>query len=432
MQAGTLDLVYVAPERLLGECFLTRLDTCRIALFAIDEAHCVSKWGHDFRPEYLQLAVLHKRFHLVPRTALTATADSITRREIQEHLELTGSYSFVTGLDRPNISYRIVPKTKPCYQLLTFLQAEHPGQTGIIYCLSRVRVEKTVAWLQARGITILPYHAGLDKHDREVNQDRFLKENDVVMVATIAFGMGIDKPDVRFVAHLDPPKSLEAYYQETGRAGRDGLPSDAWMSYGLKDAILLRQMIDSSEVPEERKRVERWKLDALLRYCETTRCRRQVLLDYFDAPLAKPCGNCDTCLEPVEGFDGTEAAQKVLSAVYRTGETFSVAHVINVLRGNVSERIRHFHHDRLSVYGIGTELGRAEWHAVFRQLVAMNLLTVDMMGHGGLHLGANCRPVLRGEQRITLRRNMGRRRASLEGKQTASAEGCAREDTSMS
>ena len=405
MRAGEIDLVYVAPERLLGEPFLALLAACRIALFAIDEAHCVSQWGHDFRPEYRQLTVLRQRFPKVPRIALTATADGPTRREILEHLELGGGRIFVAGFDRPNIRYRIVTKSNPRAKFLAFLQAEHAEQSGIVYCLSRAKVERTASWLRVHGVLALPYHAGLDKRNRDIHQDRFLKEDGVVMVATVAFGMGIDKPNVRFVAHLDLPKSLEAYYQETGRAGRDGLPSDAWMTYGLQDVVLLRQMIDGSEASDERKRVERQKLEALLGLCETTRCRRQVLLEHFDEYLAKPCGNCDTCLEPVESFDGTEAARKTLSAVYRTGQVFGTAHVIDVLLGGDTGDIRRFGHDRLSVHGIGTDFKREEWRSIFRQLVAMGLLVVDTEGHGGLRLGPACRPVLRGEQMVALHRD---------------------------
>ena len=405
MRTGIMDLVYVAPERLLSESFLSLLEGCRIALFAIDEAHCVSQWGHDFRPEYRQLTILRQRFPSVPRLALTATADRPTRREILDHLELSGGHTFLSSFDRPNIRYHIVSKSDPRGQFLDFFQNRHAGQAGIVYCLSRAKVEETAAWLCARGVPALPYHAGLDKRQRDGNQDRFLKEEGVVMVATIAFGMGIDKPDVRFVAHLDLPKSIEAYYQETGRAGRDGLAADAWMTYGLHDVVLLRQMIDGSEAPEDRKWVERQKLEALLGLCETTGCRRQALLAYFDEPLAEPCGNCDTCLTPVASFDGTEAAQKALSAVYRTGQRFGAAHVIDVLLGGNTERIRSSGHDRLSVHGIGADFKREEWRSIFRQLVALGLLVVDVEGHGSLRLGPDCRPVLRGERRIALRRD---------------------------
>ena len=405
LAAGALDLIYVAPERLLTEGFLGLLERCEIALFAIDEAHCVSQWGHDFRPEYRQLTLLRERFPEVPRLALTATADGPTRRDILTQLELTDGRVFAASFDRPNIRYRVQPKAGPRRQLKAFLEAEHRGDSGIVYCLSRAKVEETAQWLSAEGFTALPYHAGLDKAVRAANQERFLKEEAVVMVATIAFGMGIDKPDVRFVAHLDLPKSLEAYYQETGRAGRDGLASDAWMTYGLEDVVKLRQLSEGSTTPEAQKRIERQKLDALLGYCETSRCRRQVLLDYFGETLAEPCGNCDTCLEPVASFDGTEAAQKALSCIYRTGQIFGAGHLIDVLLGGDTERIRKFRHQEISTYGIGGDFSREEWRSIFRQLVALGLAAVDVEGHGGLRLTSEARPVLRGERRIELRRD---------------------------
>jgi len=410
MRAGEIDLVYVAPERLLTDPFLELLDRCRLALFAIDEAHCVSQWGHDFRPEYLQLTVLHTRYPQVPRIALTATADAPTRKDIVERLELGQGRIFIATFDRPNIRYRVAAKKGTRSQLEDFLSNGRAGQAGIVYCLSRSKVEETAAWLAARGHPALPYHAGLDKPVRSAHQDRFIKEEGVVMVATIAFGMGIDKPDVRFVVHLDAPKTLEAYYQETGRAGRDGLPSEALMLYGLEDVTKLRQLIEASDAPDAQKQIERRKLEALVGYCETTRCRRQVLLAYFGETLAEPCGNCDSCLEPAESIDGTELVQKALSAVYRTGQRFGAAHVIDVLRGGDTEKVRNFHHDRLTTYGIGQELSASEWRSVFRQLVAMGLLVVDIAGHGGLRLGPDCRDVLRGERRVQLRREEPRRR----------------------
>jgi ATP-dependent DNA helicase RecQ len=411
LRRGELDLLYVAPERLLTDSFLALLDDCELALFAIDEAHCVSQWGHDFRPEYLQLMVLHNRYPNIPRIALTATADGPTRRDILERLELGQGRSFVAGFDRPNIRYSVRAKTAPRNQLLQFL-ADRRDQAGIVYCLSRKKVDETASRLSDEGYLALPYHAGLDSRVRAANQDRFIKEEGVIMVATIAFGMGIDKPDVRFVVHLDLPKSLEAYYQETGRAGRDGLPSEAWMIYGLQDVAKLRQMAESSEAAEAQKRIESRKLDALLGFCETTRCRRQVLLEYFGESDIAACGNCDTCLEPVDSFDGTEISQKALSCVYRTGQMFGAAHIIDVLLGGDTERIRKFHHDETSTYGIGKEISRDEWRSVIRQLVSLGLLVVDMEGYGGLRLGSDCRDVLRGDRRIELRREPSGKRGS--------------------
>jgi ATP-dependent DNA helicase RecQ len=415
MREGGLDLLYVSPERLSSEPFLAHLGRCKLALFAIDEAHCVSQWGHDFRPEYRRLAVLRERFPDVPRIALTATADDPTRNDICDQLHLGNARMFVAGFDRPNIRYRVVPKIDARKQLLDFIRSEHSGETGIVYCLSRAKVDETAAWLSAEGLTALPYHAGLDKSVRAGNQDRFVKEDGVIMVATIAFGMGIDKPDVRFVAHLNLPKNIEAYYQETGRAGRDGLPADAWLLYGLRDAVDLRQFARASTAPDAQKRVEWIKLDAMLGYCETTRCLRQVLLEYFGEQKPEPCGNCSTCLNPVDSFDGTVAAQKALSCVYRTGQRFGATHVIDVLLGGDTERIRRFRHDHLSTHGIGTEHSRREWQSIVRQLVAMGLLVADVAGHGGLSLGQGCREVLRGERRVSLRRDTtGKRKSGAE------------------
>ena len=404
LRAGRLDLLYVAPERLMGERSLELLTEIDIALFAIDEAHCVSQWGHDFRPDYLHLSVLHERFPAVPRIALTATADAPTRREIVERLGLDAARIFVSGFDRPNIRYAVAPKSNAKEQLRRFLEEHHPGDAGIVYCLSRRKVDQIAQWLSGLGVDALPYHAGLDADERRRNQDRFIHKEGVVMVATIAFGMGIDKSNVRFVAHLDLPKSVEAYYQETGRAGRDGLPADAWMTYGLQDVITLRQMVEGSEAGEDRKRLEVRKLDAMLGYSELTTCRRQALLAYFGETLSEPCGNCDNCLIPVETWDATEAAQKALSCVYRTGQRFGTVYVVEVLMGKDNERIRRLGHDQLSTYGIGDDLDTHQWRSVFRQLVARGLLSVDLEGYGSLRLTPDSRPVLRGETEVHLRR----------------------------
>jgi ATP-dependent DNA helicase RecQ len=411
---GSLDLLYVAPERLLTDRFLALLDRSHVALFAIDEAHCVSQWGHDFRPEYRQLTLLHERWPSVPRIALTATADAPTRREIVERLSLEGARRFTSSFDRPNIRYTVVAKDDARRQLLAFLDG-HRGESGIVYCLSRRKVEATAGFLDTQGIEALPYHAGLDPAVRAANQRRFLREDGIVMVATIAFGMGIDKPDVRFVAHLDLPKSLEGYYQETGRAGRDGEPSDAWLAYGMGDAVLLGRMIEDGESGEERKRLERRKLDALVGYCESTACRRQTLLGWFGEEHAGDCGNCDNCLSPPETWDGTEAARMALSCVYRSGQRFGAAQLTDVLRGADTARIRQFGHDRLSTYGIGANLDAKQWRSVFRQLVAAGLLEVDLEGHGALRLTAASAGVLKGERGIALRKDRPQPKARRRG-----------------
>ena len=404
MTQGLLDLVYVAPERLVQERFLNLLRATHINLFAIDEAHCVSQWGHDFRPEYTQLSVLSQQFPDVPRIALTATADQRTREDIVHQLQLENAEQFISGFDRPNIRYSIVLKDNPKQQLLRFLRAEHPGDAGIVYCLSRAKVEKTAQWLTNEGLPAIPYHAGLNGRTRQYNQDRFINEEGLIVCATVAFGMGIDKPNVRFVAHLDLPKSLEAYYQETGRAGRDGLPANAWMAYGMQDVVLLRQMLDGSNAADHQKRIERHKLDAMLGLAETTACRRQHLLRYFGQDLAEPCGNCDTCLHPVDTWDGTIAAQKALSCVYRTGQRYGAGYVIDVLLGNTKDtRIHNQGHDRLSTFGIGTELTKKEWNGVFRQLIAKDLLRVEPESMGSMTLGPGARAVLRGEEDVAFR-----------------------------
>ncbi len=403
LRDGALDLMYVAPERLLMPRMLELLEQTRIALFAIDEAHCVSQWGHDFRPEYLQLSVLHERFAHVPRIALTATADMQTRSEIVERLALHGARTFVASFDRPNIRYAIVDKQDARQQLLRFIRQAHAGDAGIVYCLSRRKVDETAAWLSSQGISALPYHAGMDAAARAQHQARFQREEGIVMVATIAFGMGIDKPDVRFVAHLDLPKSIEGYYQETGRAGRDGSPADAWMTYGLADVVQQRRMIEQSEGSEEFRRVSFGKLEALLGFCETASCRRVRLLAYF-GETSTPCGNCDTCAEPPQTWDATEAARKALSCIYRTGQRFGSRYLIDVLRGQVSERIEQWGHQELGVFGIGADLDESAWRDVFRQLVTLGLALPDHAAYGALRLTEASRAVLKGEQRIDMRR----------------------------
>src|SRR6201996_4605210 len=402
--SGDLDLLYVAPERLLTPRCLSLLGRAKIALFAIDEAHCVSQWGHDFRPEYIGLSVLAGRFPNVPRIALTATADDLTRQEIVERLALTGAPQFVASFDRPNIRYEIVDKQNAVTQLKAFIAERHAGDAGVVYCLSRAKVEDTAAALSSAGIPALPYHAGLDAAVRGRNQDRFINDDGVVMVATIAFGMGIDKPDVRFVAHLDLPKSIEAYYQETGRAGRDGKPSTAWMTYGLSDIVQQRRMIDESEGPEAFKRVSLGKLDALVGLAETAECRRSRLLRYFSETLKTvKCGNCDNCLSPPQVRDGKVIAQKLLSCAYRTGQRFGAMHLIDVLTGRATERIKQFEHDKLSVFGIGHELNERQWRSALRQLVAMGHLQSDAEAFGALKLTDSARGVLKGETEVMLR-----------------------------
>ena len=405
LREGRIDLLYVAPERLLQPRTLELLHEAHIALFAIDEAHCVSQWGHDFRADYLALDILQREFPGVPRIALTATADMRTREEIVTRLGLQDAKQFIVGFDRPNIRYRIRQKERPKQQLLAFLREEQAGNAGIVYCLSRAKVEETARWLQEEGFHALPYHAGMDKDERARNQSRFLREEAVVMVATIAFGMGIDKPDVRFVAHLDLPKSIEAYYQETGRAGRDGEPATALLLYGFEDVVKLRQMALQSEGNETFKRHEQQRLTAMLGLCEITSCRRQALLRYFGDTMESPCGNCDNCLEPPEEWDGSEAARMALSCVYRTGQRFGANHVIDVLRGASNDRIFSFDHHLLSTFGIGKDIAAEQWRSVFRQLVARGLLDVDPEGYGGLRLGAQARPVLRAEESVWLRRD---------------------------
>lgn len=416
---GELDLLYVAPERLMTERFLNLLDRAPLSIFAIDEAHCVSQWGHDFRPEYIQLSILHQRYPEIPRIALTATADEPTRREIIQRLNLNEAKLFISSFDRPNICYSIAQNQGNARdQLLRFIRNEHEGDAGIVYCLSRKKVEQTAEWLSTKGLTALPYHAGLSTELREKNQRRFLTEEGIIIVATIAFGMGIDKPDVRFVAHLNLPKSIEAYYQETGRAGRDGQAANAWMMYGLQDVIMLKQMMESSDADEAHKRVEHHKLQSMLGFSELTTCRRQALLQYFGDHLEQPCGNCDTCITPVESWDASVVAQKALSCVYKTEQRFGVTYLVEVLLGKDNGRIKQFGHDKLSLYGIGKELDAKQWRSVFRQLIARNLLSVDIEGHGSLRLTEQCRAVLRGEETLMLRKETRQEKAQQRGRKS--------------
>ena len=403
IRTGELDMIYVAPERLLMDDFLALLEESPIALFAIDEAHCVSQWGHDFRPHYTQLSALAERFPSIPRLALTATADTPTRKDIVERLHLGEGRTFVSGFDRPNIRYTISLKESPQKQLLQFIKGSHATDSGIVYCLSRKMTEETADWLVSQGLRALPYHAGMPAEVRAKNQERFLREDNIIMIATIAFGMGIDKPDVRFVAHLNIPKNIEAYYQETGRAGRDGLPAHAIMFYGMQDAAMQRNFIEESGAPDTQKRIEHQKLNALLGLCEAASCRRKIILDYFgDSSL--PCQNCDTCLSPPVTFDGTVAAQKALSCSYRTGQRFGVGYLIEVLLGNEDERMKRFGHDQISTFGIGREFEKKEWQSIFRQLVALNLLAVDNSEYGGVKITLQGQAFLKHKETLRLRK----------------------------
>ena len=405
VRAGEADLLYVAPERLLSDHFQAFLGTVPVAIFAIDEAHCVSQWGHDFRPEYLQIAEVTRSFPGVPRMALTATADVVTRREILEKLEMPGAGQFISSFDRPNITYRVQQKHNGRKQLYSFIRDEHAAEAGIVYVRTRKRADETADWLEAHGVNALSYHAGLDQSTRGERQRRFLQEDGVVMVATIAFGMGIDKPDVRFVAHLDLPSSMEAYYQETGRAGRDDLPSDAWMVYSLADVVAMRKLLDLSEGDEAFKALRRRKLDSLLGFCETVECRRRVLLGYFGEEYSPPCGNCDNCMRAVETWDGTEAARKALSCVYRTGQRFGAAYLTDVLVGSRDPRISRFGHDRIKTFGVGADLSKTQWRSVFRQLLAAGLLTVNLAELSGFRLTERSRPVLKGDEKVRFRKD---------------------------
>lgn len=412
LREGHIDLLYVAPERFNTASFASLLGQLNLGLFAVDEAHCVSQWGHDFRADYLHLAELMNQFAAVPRIALTATADENTRAEIVARLQLRQQHEYVCGFDRSNIQYRIEQKQDGKRQLLQFLEKEYPKSAGVVYCLSRKKVEDTAQFLQQQGFSALPYHAGLSQGMRQEHQDRFLREENIIIVATIAFGMGIDKPDVRFVAHLDLPKSVEAYYQETGRAGRDGTEATAWMIYGLQDVIKLRQMAEGSNGSEQFKMQERHRLDAMLGLCELTTCRRQTLLAYFGEELAEPCGNCDNCITPPETWDASEAAQKALSAVYRSGQRFGVNHLIDILLAKETEKVFQFNHHQLSTFGIGKELNATQWRNVFRQLVAQGLLNVDVTAFGGLRLSESCREVLQGKKALFLRKEALRSKSS--------------------
>ncbi|MFK8068943.1 MAG: DNA helicase RecQ [Gammaproteobacteria bacterium] len=414
---GELDLLYVAPERLHTDQMLALLDVCQLSLFAIDEAHCVSQWGHDFRPEYQKLKILHERYPEIPRIALTATADQKTRDEIISQLQLENAQVFINSFDRPNIRYAITDGNNPKQRLLRFLEENHKNDAGIVYCLSRKKVEAIAEWLSDQGRVALPYHAGLSQELRQKNQQRFLREESVIIVATIAFGMGIDKPDVRFVAHLNLPKSIEAYYQETGRAGRDGQLANAWMAYGLQDVITLRQFMQDSNAGEMHKRVEHHKLESMLGLCELITCRRHTLLAYFDEASNEKCGACDNCIKPPEKWDGTEAAQKALSSIYRTDQRFGVNYIIDILLGKSDERIQNNGHDQISTFAIGKEFSGADWRSIFRQLIALGYIDIDMERHGALRLTEKCRALLRGDQKLDLRKQTKEEKLTKETKE---------------
>ncbi len=414
---GDLDLLYVAPERVQNSNMLALLDRCKLSLFAIDEAHCVSQWGHDFRPDYQQLKLLHQRYPSIPRVALTATADKRTREEIISQLQLENAYVFVNSFDRPNIHYAISEGNNAKQRLWQFIDNNHSQDAGIVYCLSRKKVEEIASWLTEQGRDALPYHAGLPPEVRQRNQQRFLRDEGVIIVATIAFGMGIDKPDVRFVAHLNLPKSIEAYYQETGRAGRDGAPANAWMAYGLQDVITLRQFMQDSKADEAHKRMEHHKLESMLGLCELITCRRQTLLSYFDEASPEPCGNCDNCLRPPEKWDGTESAQKALSCIYRTEQRFGVNYIVDILHGKNDERIQRNGHDKISTFGIGKDIIVTEWRSLFRQLIALGYVDIDIERHGALCLTEKCRGILRGEHTLQLRKQVKQDKITPDKKQ---------------